>query len=114
MQAFSIKHLSVLFVGFLLTSYALSDSTAEKSLHVHHQVEITGFEFVPKNLAVAPGDIVTWTNKDIVPHNVINTADKRVISPDLATGENFSYKVSAGAVEYFCGFHPSMTGSLKQ
>lgn len=101
----------------LFTTYALSSDPTPKTLHTHHQVKITGFEFVPKELVIAPGDTVTWTNEDVVPHNVINSADKKAISPDLAAGESYSYtvpEVLAGDVQYFCGFHPSMLGSLTQ
>jgi plastocyanin len=35
-----------------------------------HQVSIEGMKFVPETVEVAPGDTVTWTNKDFVPHTV--------------------------------------------
>ena len=118
------KPFSLLLIGTLLsvmTSYALSQDKVDKvtkPVHKHHQVQITGFEFVPNNLTVKAGDIVTWVNKDVVPHNVYDSADKKAISPDLATGKSFSYIVPAfkasGTLGYFCSFHPSMMGKLSQ
>jgi len=119
MKTLNLKNAFLLLIGgmlfSLLAARAYSGSKmnlAGKSLHKHHQVDITGFEFVPKNLIVKTGDIVTWVNKDVVPHNVFNRANKKAISPDLATGESFSYTVATGSLAYFCNFHPSMVGNL--
>jgi plastocyanin len=103
-----------------MTHHAFSDDKVDKAApsHQHHQIEITAFEFVPKQLSVKVGDTVTWVNKDIVPHNVYNNTSKKAISPDLATGERFSYTVPAFktplTLDYFCNFHPSMLGKLSQ
>ena len=121
MNAFNLKKTFLLLVGgmlfSLLATHAFSEDKVNqpsKPLHKHYQVEITGFEFVPKNLVVKAGDIVTWVNKDVVPHNVFNSANKQAISPDLATGKSFSYTVPVGSLSYFCSFHPSMVGTLSQ
>ena len=80
----------------------------------HHQVVISGFEFIPKELKVSVGDKITWVNKDVVPHNVIASDTKKVVSPDLASGERFTFVVtdSLSDLAYECGFHPSMTAKL--
>ena len=77
----------------------------------HHQVVISGFDFVPKDLKVSIGDKITWVNKDVVPHNVIVSGTKKAVSPDLASGEKFTFVVM-DSLSYECGFHPSMTGKL--
>ena len=77
----------------------------------HHQVVISGFEFVPKDLKVSVGDKITWVNKDVVPHNIIVSGTKKAVSPDLASGEKFTFVVT-DSLSYECGFHPSMTGKL--
>lgn len=77
----------------------------------HHQVVISGFEFVPKDLKVSVGDKITWVNKDVVPHNIIVSGTKKAVSPDLASGEEFTFVVT-DSLSYECGFHPSMTGKL--
>jgi plastocyanin len=100
--------------GMLMVSavlmFNLTVSSAEE-LHKHHEVQISGFAFVPKTISVSPGDIVTWVNKDVVPHNVIVSGSNKIISPNLASGEKHSFVVE-NAMTYFCGFHPSMKGEL--
>jgi len=77
----------------------------------HHQITISGFEFVPAEIEVQVGDTITWVNRDVVPHNVIDIDNQKAVTPDLAQGEKFSYVVSH-AMSYKCGFHPSMKGGI--
>jgi len=77
----------------------------------HHQIIISGFEFSPKELMVSAGDRVTWINKDIVPHNIALNSMQKALSPDLASGEKFSFIVD-NSLSYICGLHPSMQGKL--
>lgn len=77
----------------------------------HHQITISGFEFVPDEIEVRIGDTITWINKDVVPHNIIDVGNKKAVTPDLMQGEKFSYVVSH-AMSYKCGFHPSMKGGV--
>ncbi len=77
----------------------------------HHQIEITSFAFIPKQLRVNDGDTITWTNKDIVPHNIINNTHQKLISPDITTGKTFTF-VAKNSMLYECGFHPSMRGEI--
>lgn len=76
-----------------------------------HQIEISGFAFIPKELKVNAGDTITWINRDIVPHNIFDSTHKKSISPDLATGETYTFVVESPML-YECGLHPSMKGSL--
>ncbi len=76
-----------------------------------HQIEISGFAFIPKELKVNVGDTITWINRDIVPHNIFDSTDKKSISPDLATGETYTFVVESPML-YECGLHPSMKGNL--
>ncbi len=100
------------FAGVLLTlvvNNARSNEIASKV--THHQIEISGFAFFPKELTVYAGDTVTWINKDIVPHNTFDSTHKKSISPDLATGETYTFTVE-NSMLYECGLHPSMKGKL--
>jgi len=75
-------------------------------------IEIDNFKFGVVALEVAAGTIVTWTNRDDVPHTVVSTT-KVFKSPALDTGESFSYTFKdAGTFEYYCGLHPRMTGKI--
>jgi plastocyanin len=77
-----------------------------------HTVRIEGMKFVPERLEVAPGDTVTWVNKDFVPHTV--TAPKQKIeSGELQQNKSWKYKVRGkGEVDYICRLHPVMHGTL--
>jgi plastocyanin len=75
-------------------------------------VVIDNFSFTPAVTAVSVGAMVTWTNLDDVPHNVIST-DKKFASLVLDTDERFSYKFeTAGTFKYYCSIHPKMTGQV--
>jgi plastocyanin len=94
---------------YLLTNNAISSEPPREV--ARHIVEISGFEFVPKNLNLSEGDIVVWINKDIVPHNITISGSQKLISPELASGEQFTFTVQS-SMRYECGFHPSMKGQI--
>ena len=75
-----------------------------------HEVKIEGMKFVPERVEVAPGDTVTWTNADIVPHTV--TAPRaKIESGELMQGKTFRRKFGRkGDVPYVCRLHPGMKG----
>ncbi|MEM7191121.1 MAG: cupredoxin domain-containing protein [Pseudomonadota bacterium] len=77
-----------------------------------HIVKITGFSFEPAELTVAPGDSVTWTNRDIAPHTATafdGSWDTGTLEKDqsatLVINEDF-------AGEYFCVHHPTMKAEI--
>jgi len=75
-------------------------------------VTIDGLRFDPEVLVVAPGERVTWINKDPFPHTV-TAADKKFDSGQLAAGASWSFTVgSAGTYDYECLLHPTMKGKL--
>lgn len=73
-------------------------------------IEITKFAFAPKEITVAPGTKIVWTNSDEVPHTV-TARDKSVDSKALDTGDKFEHTFTEeGDFQYFCTVHPFMTG----
>jgi len=75
-------------------------------------VRIDNFSFGPAELTVPVGTTVTWTNRDDIPHTVVNT-DKVFKSKVLDTDETFSFTFDkAGTYPYFCSIHPKMTGKV--
>ena len=76
-------------------------------------VGISNYAFSPASIEVHPGDSVTWTNHDKVPH-LVTTADNRFQkSPVLKAGQSFSNTfATAGTYSYFCSIHPQMTGKI--
>jgi hypothetical protein len=76
-------------------------------------VDIKGQAFVPASLAVAPGDTVTWTNEDSVPHNVVGSGAASFESPMLSQGQSFTHRFAqAGTYTVVCGVHPDMTSTV--
>ena len=73
-------------------------------------VDITKFAFVPKEITIAPGTKITWTNHDETPHTVTSN-DKSFASKGLDTDDKFEHVfASEGDFAYFCTVHPFMTG----
>jgi plastocyanin len=74
---------------------------------------IANFTFAPRDLAVAAGTTVTWTNHDDMPHTVTST-DGAFRSPALDTDERFSFTFGErGSYRYFCALHPHMVGTVQ-
>ena len=75
-------------------------------------VTIDNFAFVPATISIKPGTVVTWTNRDDIPHVVLVTVPK-IRSKVMDTGESFSQRFdTAGSFEYFCALHPHMKGKV--
>jgi plastocyanin len=77
-----------------------------------HTISIRNFTMEPRELAVAVGDTVVWSNADFVPH----TATARDTSWDSKSiGASAAWRFVAttpGRHEYYCVFHPTMTGVI--
>jgi len=76
------------------------------------EVKIDNFSFSPATITIPVGTTVRWTNRDDIPHTVVN--DKETFkSKTLDTDEQFSYTFTKpGTYEYFCSIHPKMTGKV--
>jgi plastocyanin len=76
-------------------------------------VTIEDMRFQPATLDVRPGDRVTWTNNDLMPHTV-TAGDGRFDSRDVPAGAAFTWVAvgAAGPVAYACRYHPSMAATL--
>jgi plastocyanin len=86
--------------------------TAAEPTSSANVVNIDNFSFAPKELTIAAGTQITWTNKDDVPHTIVSV-DHQFKSKTLDTDEKFSFIFqSAGTYEYFCSIHPKMTGKI--
>jgi plastocyanin len=76
------------------------------------EVKIDNFSFGPTELTVPVGTMVTWTNRDDIPHTVVST-EGAFKSKVLDTDEKFSFTFTkAGNYPYFCSIHPKMTGKV--
>jgi plastocyanin len=73
-------------------------------------LDIAKFAFTPKEITVAPGTKVVWTNHDEAPHTVASK-DKSFTSKGLDTDDKFEQTFDKeGDFDYFCTLHPFMTG----
>ena len=73
-------------------------------------VDIAKFAFAPKDITVAPGTKIVWTNHDETPHTVASN-DKSFASKGLDTDDRFEQTFSReGDFAYICSVHPFMTG----
>ena len=74
------------------------------------EVKIAKFAYDAKEITVAPGTRVVWTNQDETPHTVTSN-DKSFASKGLDTDDKFEHVFSKeGDFGYICTVHPFMTG----
>ncbi|MFD1328638.1 cupredoxin domain-containing protein [Mycoplana ramosa] len=77
-----------------------------------HQITIAGMKFIPASVALKAGDVVVWKNDDMFRHTA--TARGGSFDVDLPPKAEKRVKITAaGAVDYYCRFHPAMKGKLE-
>jgi plastocyanin len=75
------------------------------------RVMIDKLKFAPAQVSAHVGDTIEWVSSDFVAH----TATARNKDWDVAIPANGTGRVTlqhAGDVDYFCRFHPNMTGRI--
>jgi plastocyanin len=75
------------------------------------QVKIEKLAFTPSQVAARVGDTIEWVNADFVAH----TATARNGSFDVMIPPSMTARTvlkADGAVDYYCKFHPNMTGRI--
>jgi len=75
------------------------------------EIKIDKIAFAPAQVTARVGDTIEWINADIVAH----TATARNKDWDVMLTPNARKSVvlkAAGTVEYYCKFHPNMTGQI--
>ena len=73
-------------------------------------LNIAKFAYAPKDITIAPGTKIVWTNRDETPHTVTSN-DKSFASKGLDTDDKFEHTfASEGDFSYICTVHPFMTG----
>jgi plastocyanin len=92
----------------VLTAVACGSKNHEPQTY---RVTIRSMQFEPASIEVAVGDVVVWTNEDIVPHTV--TAAGAFDSQSLTTDQEWHYTTTqVGEYPYGCTFHPTMKATL--
>ena len=100
-------------IALLAATSALLVSTPRAQAASTVSVEISGFAFQPATVTIQVGDTVTWTNLDGAAHTATDTGPQALFDGVMDNGESFSYTFTqAGTFNYFCTFHPEMTGTV--
>jgi plastocyanin len=96
----------VLFAAFVMPALFASAGTPAPTIDLN----IAKFAFAPKEITIAPGTKIIWTNRDETPHTVTSN-DKSFASKGLDTDDKFEHTfASEGDFNYICTVHPFMTG----
>ena len=75
------------------------------------QISMENLEFSPAEAAAKAGDTIEWINKDVFAHTATaRNGDFDVTIPPKKTVTLVLKK--AGAVDYYCRFHPNMKATL--
>ena len=99
--------LALLFSTALVTSAIFAAATSPASTV---DINIAKFAYGPKEITVAPGTKIVWTNRDETPHTVTSN-DKSFASKGLDTDDKFEHTfANEGDFNYICTVHPFMTG----
>ena len=107
----SRRSIGALMGAALLSPPLLLTARAQRVPAVH-RIEIRRFAFQPESLTVAPGDRVEWINRDLAPHTATGRNgdwDTGELQKDAGGSIVFS---DTGRFDYFCAFHPHMTGEI--
>lgn len=92
-----------------------SGAAAEKKKQETTEVDVVDIDYEPKDVTIAVGDIVKWTNTGQLQHTV--TADSQdtysFSSGNMSNGDTFVKSfVRPGTVEYYCKIHPQQQGTI--
>lgn len=76
-----------------------------------HVVRLNKMKFGPTPEGVKVGDMIEWVNDDFLRHTA--TARSGAFDVDLNPGAKARIVLrSAGKIDFFCRYHPGMTGRL--
>ncbi|CDX27924.1 conserved exported hypothetical protein [Mesorhizobium plurifarium] len=84
---------------------------ASPALAATIEVTIDKLVFSPASVQAKVGDTIEWTNNDILAHTATVKGGWDVMIPAKSKGK-VTLK-AAGAVDYFCRFHPNMKAHVE-
>jgi plastocyanin len=103
--------LLALAAGFAPASAAgTATQPAKVQAHRVHVIVVDKMQYGPMPTGVRAGDIIEWVNRDILEHSA--TARDGHFDVDLKPGASGRITAAAGSLEFFCRFHPTMTGTV--
>ncbi len=80
------------------------------------RIDMEDIRFGPRQVKLARGATVTWTNRDQVAHTVTegNRVYNEFTSPDIGPGQTFRHTFGEpGEVRYRCTIHANMEGEFR-
>jgi plastocyanin len=99
-----------LALAFALTA-PLTLAAALPAAAAEYTVVLDKLKFGPLPAELHVGDVIIWQNKDILHHTA--TARDKSFDVDLPAGaEGRTTLEQAGSFDFYCRFHPGMTGTL--
>ena len=101
---------AVLFASAIALSCMVSAASALAGETV--QVKITDLAFLPTEVTARVGDTIQWVNDDIVDHTATATKGGEWDVMIVAGKQAEQQLTRAGEIDYFCRFHPFMTGKI--
>ena len=88
-------------------AFALTGLSSVSAQAATIQVTIDKLAFAPASVTAKVGDTIEWVNKDGFAHTA--TATNKDFDVSVAAGKSGTVVLKkAGAVDYFCKFHPNM------
>jgi len=102
----------------VLAAFAMASIPSLAAMPAAHaasaEITMTNYAFSPASMTVAVGDVVTWTNTDIAPHDVTTTSSPVAIhSSTMQKGQSWSYTFTTpGTYAYICSIHPDMKATV--
>ena len=97
--------------GLITIAAALSVALVAPASAETIKVTIDKVAYAPVNISARVGDTIEWSNVDLVAH----TSTARDKSFDLMIFPNRKQSLTvkkAGEFDYYCKFHPNMTGHI--
>jgi plastocyanin len=79
------------------------------------KVDIVDIDYEPRDITVAKGTTITWTNAGQLPHTVTkeNGPGSDFDSDTVQPGDTFEQKFdTAGKIDYICTIHDNQRGSV--
>jgi plastocyanin len=111
-----MKRLALPLSGIVLAALLAGAGTLSAELTKDDPVNINidNFSFTPDALKIPRGAAVTWTNRDDIPHTIVDASGQRLFkSGPLDTGDTFAHVFTkSGTYDYFCALHPQMRASV--
>jgi plastocyanin len=105
--------ISKIFANAILGGAMITLLGAASAFANTQTVTINNYTFMPATMTVHPGDTVTWTNQDSIPHTATALDGKSFDSGAIDPGASWSFVFTkAGDYTYRCAIHPDMRGTV--